>query len=152
MNMKKMKKASDIRIGIIGSSFRGRITDELQRRCVRRLRAKGVLERNIIVMRVPGALEIPLIAKKMAAAKRYNALIALGVVLKGKTYHFEQVANECARGCMDVSRAYDIPVIYEVLAVYRLKDALARATRARENKGVEAADSALAMIETLSEL
>ena len=88
----------------------------------------------------------------MAAQGRYDALIVLGAILKGKTYHFEQIANECVRGCAEVSRAYGIPIIFEVLAVYRLTDALERATRTKENKGVEAAESALSMIEVLSRL
>lgn len=147
-----MKKINTIKIGIIGSSFRESITAELERRCVKTLQAHGVLKRHIRIVRVPGAFEIPLIAKKMAAQGTYDALITFGAILKGKTYHFEQIANECARGCAEVARAYEIPVIFEVLAVYDLKDALERATRKQENKGVEAAQSALSMIKLVSSL
>jgi len=107
---------------------------------------------RIDVFRVPGAMEIPLTLKKLARTKKYDALIAFGAIVKGKTYHFEQIANECARGCMDVSLEHEIPVIFEVLAVYHIQDAVARATRAKENKGVEAAQTALRMIEILADL
>ena len=147
-----MKNTKNIRIGIIGSSFRENVTRELEKRCVATLRKRGVLERNIRMARVPGALEIPLVAKKMTAQGRYDALIVFGAILKGKTYHFEQIANERVRGCAEVSRAYGIPIIFEVLAVYRLTDALERATRTKENKGVEGAESALSMIEIMSRL
>ena len=143
---------SQIHIGIIGSSFRENITAELEKHCVKTFQARGVLKRHIRTVRVPGAFEIPLVVKRMAASERYDALIAFGAILKGKTYHFEQIANECARGCAEVSRTYEVPVIFEVLAVYDLKDALDRATRKRENKGVEAAETALTMIKLMSSL
>ena len=147
-----MQNVKDIRIGIIGSSFRKHITAELEKRCIRALQKRGVSKGQIRVVHVPGAFEIPLVAQKMASQGSYDALIAFGAILKGKTYHFEQVAHECARGCADVSRAYEIPVIFEVLSVYDLADALERATRKKENKGVEAAESALSMIRILSSL
>ena len=147
-----MRNAKNIRIGIIGSSFREEVTSALERRCIATLKKRGVLPRNIDVFRVPGSMEIPLLAKKLAKKRTYDALIVFGAIVKGKTYHFEQIANECARGCMDVALAYEIPVIFEVLAVYDIKDALERATREKENKGVEAAESALAMIKLLSKL
>ncbi len=147
-----MKKNSTIRIGIIGSSFRENITRELEKRCVKTLMARGILLPHIKMVRVPGAFEIPLVVQKMARQGAYDALIVFGAILKGKTYHFEQIANECARGCAEVSRAYGIPVIFEVLAVYDLKDAIERATRTRENKGVEAAESALSMITLMRSL
>jgi 6,7-dimethyl-8-ribityllumazine synthase len=147
-----MRKAKDIRIGIIGTSFREEITRGLEKRCIATLLARGVPMSNIATVRVPGAMEVPLVAKKMAKQKKYDALIALGAIVKGKTYHFEQIANECSRGCTDVSLQYEIPIIFEILAVYRLADAMERARRKIENKGVEAAETALAMIELMSKL
>jgi len=147
-----MKEKKDIRIGIISSSFREEVVSEFEKRCIATLIERGVPEKNIRVVRVPGSFEIPLVAEKMAAQGTYNALITFGAIVKGKTFHFEQISNECARGCAEVSRKYGIPVIFEVWSVYELADALERATRAEENKGVEAAESALAMIETLSSL
>lgn len=147
-----MKNIQDIQIGIVGGNFQKKITDELEKHCVATLKEKGLKNDQITVVRVPGSLEIPLAIKKLAKGGKYDALIALGAIHKGETYHFEQVANECVRGCMYVSWKYEIPVIYEVLAVYDIKDAIERATRAKENRGVEAALSALNMIETLSKL
>lgn len=147
-----MKDAKTIRIGIIGSSFRQEITSALEKRCIATLKHRGVNVRNIDVFRVPGSMEIPLVAKKLAKKRKYDALTVFGAIVKGKTYHFEQIANECARGCMQVALDYEIPVIFEVLAVYDIKDALERATRRKENKGVEAAESALAMIALMTKV
>ena len=141
-----------MRIGIIGSSFREDITRHLETRCVATLQRRGVKAKNIHTYRVPGSMEIPLVAKRLAKKRSYDALIAFGAIVKGKTYHFEQIARECARGCMDVSLAYEIPVIFEVLTVYDAKDALERATRKKENKGVDAAESALFMAMLMSKL
>lgn len=147
-----MAQEKDMRIGIIGTSFRENVTRELEKRCVATLRKNGLAKGQIKMVRVPGAFEVPLIAKKMAASGKYDALITFGAILKGKTYHFEQIANECSRGCAEVSREYEIPIIFEVLAVYDLADALDRATRKIENKGVEAAETALAMIKLMQQL
>ncbi len=142
-----MKRKRPIRIAIISSSFRSEVAEQLEKRCIDTIRAHGVGAPDRF--RVPGAMEIPLMAKRLAAKKRYDAIIVFGAVVKGVTYHFEQVADECARGCMQVSYDYDIPVVYEVLAVYKLQDAMARATRKKENKGEDAAQTALSMIGAL---
>lgn len=147
-----MKNTKKIRIAIVESSFRKEVTDALEKNCIKTLIAKGVVRENVTVYRVPGALEIPIVVKKLAQKKQFDAIITFGAILKGKTYHFKQVANECIRGCMDVSWQYQIPLIYEVMAVYDLKDAMERATRKEENKGVEAALTALSMIEILNNL
>lgn len=144
-----MKNIKDIKIGIIGSNFHKHITDELEKHCIETLARSGLNYSQILTLRVPGSLEIPLVAKKLAKQKRFDAIIVIGVIHKGKTYHFEQIANECIRGCMDVSWRYEIPVIYEVLAVYDIKDALKRAIRKKENLGEQAALFALSMIKML---
>lgn len=142
----------NISIGIIGTSFREDVTRELEKRCVATLLEHGLSKSRIKMVRVPGALEVPLIAKKMAKQKKYDALITLGAIVKGKTYHFEQISNECARGCAEVALQYEIPVIFEVLSVHRLADAMKRATRKKENKGVGAAETALEMIKLMSQI
>lgn len=147
-----MKKSKDIRIAIVGSDFQKKVTDNLEKNCVQTLKEKGLTSKQITSIRVPGSLEIPLAVKKLAKQKKFNAIIALGAIHKGKTYHFEQIANECIRGCMDASWRYEIPVIYEVLAVYDIKDAMERSTRKKENRGVEAALSALSMIKIMSSI
>ena len=146
------KKTARIRIAIVSSSFRPEVTTHLERNCSATLQKKGITKQQIKIVRVPGAFEIPLAAKKLAKSEKYDAIIVFGALYKGKTYHFEQVANECSRGCMEVSLQYEIPVIFEVLAVYDPKDAIERATRKKENKGVEAALSALSMIRLLARL
>lgn len=147
-----MKKNKDITIAIISSSFRSEVSRALEKHCAATLKRKGIEESHIEIFKVPGAMEIPLAAKALAEKGEYDALITFGAIVKGDTYHFEQIANECASGCMDVSLAYRIPVIFEVLAVYDIKDALLRATRRKENKGVEAAETALSMVHFLSSL
>lgn len=147
-----MKNTKDIKIAIISSTFRREVSENLEKNCIQALEKKGVGKNQINIFHTPGSLEIPLVAKKLAKTGKYAALITFGAIVKGDTYHFEQIANECARGCMDVSLRYEIPVIFEVLAVYDLKDALERTTRKEENKGVEAALTALEMIKITSNL
>lgn len=147
-----MKNVRKIHIAIVSSSYRPEVTDNLVKNCLTTLAQKGLGKDQIDVVRVPGSLEIPLVAKKLAKKKKYDVIIAFGAVLKGKTYHFEQVANECVRGCMNVSYAFEVPVIFEVLCVYDPKDALTRATGKEDNRGVEGALSALRMIEIMQKL
>lgn len=141
-----MKKIDEIRIAIVSSNFRKEVADNLEKHCIATLSIKGVKADQIDRFRVPGSFEIPLMVKKQAKKGIYDAIITFGAIVKGDTYHFEQIANECARGCMEVALQFEVPVIFEVLAVYKLKDAIERATRSKENKGAEAALTALEMI------
>ncbi len=147
-----MKKTSKVKLAIVSSSFRKEVVDNLEINCLKTLKKKGIKANQVKIVRVPGSLEIPVVAKKLAKKGIYDAIITFGAILKGKTYHFEQIANECAHGCMEVSLQYEIPVIFEVLAVYDLQDAMERALRQKENKGAEAALSALKMIKILSSI
>src|SRR3989344_2219034 len=145
-------KKQDVRIAIVSSSFRPEVTNPLEKHCLSTLAREGVAKKQLTLVRVPGAFEIQLAAKRLAQKGIYDAIIVFGAIYKGKTYHFEQIANECSRGCMDVSLQYEIPVIFEVLAVYNPRDAIERATRAVENKGAEAAMTALSMIALLKKI
>jgi 6,7-dimethyl-8-ribityllumazine synthase len=147
-----MKQIKDIKIAIVSSNFRKEVADNLEKNCLKTFKDKGLKISQINIFRVPGSLEIPLVVKRLAKKKAYDAIITFGAIVKGKTYHFEQIANECIRGCMDVSWQYEIPVIFEVLAVYDIKDAMDRATRKEENKGIEAAETTLEMIKVLSKI
>ena len=147
-----MKNVKDIKIGIVRSSFRFEIAKNLEKHCLATLKQKGVKANQVTIVRVPGSWEIPLAAKKLAETKVYDAIITFGAIFKGKTYHFEQIANECARGCMTVALDYGLPVVFEVLAVYDPHDAIERATGKKENKGTEAALTALKMVDVLSKL
>ena len=144
------KNVSRIRIGIIRAEYNREITLSLENKCVETLLASGVPEKNIGMFAVPGCFEIPILAQRLASRKRYDALIALGAVIKGDTYHFELVVNECARGIMDVSLRHDVPIIFEVLATYNKRDAVRRAGNNKFNKGIEAAQTALSLLATLN--
>lgn len=141
-----------MQIAIIGSLYRPKITENLVKNCLETLGKKGVSIGCIEVFWVPGALEIPLMAKILAKTGKYNAMIVFGAVFKGKTYHFEQVANECIRGCMNVSYEFEIPVVFEVLCVYDPTDAIDRSTGTKDNRGVEGAVTALKMIDLLRKI
>lgn len=140
----------DIYIAIIASEYHKNITDELLKNCVTALKRKRVEQNQIKIVRVPGSFEIPLLAKKLAKKGIFDAIIALGVIHKGRTHHFELIARECARGCMQVSLEYEVPIIFEVLAVYDLEDAIERATGKKGNRGVEAALAAVKMIKLMN--
>ena len=144
--------AAKTRLAIIRAEYNSEITASLEKKCMEALIAGGVPARNIHVFTVPGCFEIPILAEKLAARKRYDALIALGAVIRGETYHFELVADGCARGIMEVSLRHNMPVIFEVLATYNRRDALRRAGNNQQNKGIEAAHSALALLRTLSKI
>lgn len=147
-----MRNNRDIKIAIVSSSFRKEVSSNLEKNCLKTLKEKGLVDNQIEIMRVPGSWEIPLIVEKLAKKSLYDAIITFGAIVKGKTYHFEQIANEVAHALMEISLEYEIPVIFEVLAVYNLQDALDRATRKEENKGVEAALTTLEMIKLLSKI
>ncbi len=144
--------ASKIKIGIVRSVFNAEMTESLERACLETLVKAGVSEKNIVTLTVPGALEIPITVQALAKTKKYDCLIAFGVVLKGETYHFELVANESVRGCMRVALDYNIPVITEILSVYTLEQAKARTGNDGYNKGIEAANAALHVTETLKKI
>ena len=119
---------------------------------MRTLKAAGLPAKQIDTFAVPGALEIPVVAKRLALSERYQVLIALGVVIKGETYHFELVANESARGCQQVAIETGVPVIMEILACYTEAQAKARCGNDNRNQGITAANAAVAMLNLLPTL
>lgn len=147
-----MKRLKDIKIAIVSSSFRQQVSDNLEKNCLTTLKKAGLSDSQIDMFRVPGSWEIPVVAKILSKKGIYSAIITFGAVVAGKTYHFQQIANEVARSLMKISLQYEIPIIFEVLAVYNLKDAVERATRKKGNKGVEAALTALEMIRLMSKI
>jgi 6,7-dimethyl-8-ribityllumazine synthase len=140
------------RIAIIRAEFNPGITESLEKACVATLKASGIPGPRIEQFTVPGCFEIPIMAQRLAQKQSFDALIALGAVIRGETFHFELVAAECARGIMDVSLKYDVPIIFEVLAVHRRRDALRRAGNDGMNKGVEAAAAAISLLARLGDL
>ncbi len=147
-----MKLTKDLKIAIVSGEFWEEIVGNLEKHCLETLNRKGIENNQVEIVRVPGSFEIPLAVKKMAKKNIYDAIIAFGAIHKGKTYHFELIANECARACMSLSLEFGVPVIFEVLAVYNIQDAVDRSMQIKDNRGAEAAAAALAMIEALSEI
>lgn len=145
----RTSRAGAVRIAIIRADYNLEITKRLEEKCVEGLLEGGCRRDCIDSIAVPGCFEIPLVASRLAAQKRHDAIIALGAVIEGETLHFELVASECARGVMEVSLRHGIPVIFEVLATHNRRDALRRAGNNRWNKGFEAARAALATIAAL---
>lgn len=142
----KKYNTQGIKLAIVVAEYNREYTKNLEKKCLETLKSNGLNENQIDVCHVPGAIEIPLKCQRLAITKKYDAIIALGMVLKGDTYHFELVANECARGVMDVMLKYDIPIIFEVLACYNKEQAAKRASDDDYNRGIEAAVAALGVI------
>lgn len=111
----------------------------------------GALE-DLLVARVPGAFELPVVARKLATSGRWDAVVALGCVIRGDTPHFEYVAGECARGLNLVALETGVPVIFGVLTVETVEQALERAATTEANKGGESMDTALEMADLLARL
>ena len=140
------KNLATKKIALVVSRFNSEITESMYTKCVQALVKAGMKKKNIFTQYVPGALEIPLAAKRIIKSKKPHVVIALGCVIKGDTYHFELVANECARGCMQVMLETNTPIVFEVLATYNKKQAAKRAGDDGFNKGIEAALTALELV------
>lgn len=140
----------EARIALVVSRFNSFITERLLEGALDTLKRDGqVKDDNITIIRVPGALEIPLTVKKAASCGKFDAIIALGLVQRGSTYHFEIVANESAKGLALVTLESGIPVANGILTTDTLEQAVERAGSKAGNKGTEAAMSALEMINVL---
>lgn len=135
----------DARFAILASRWNPRIVDALVDSARATLRAHGVAEAAIDVVRVPGAWELPMLASDLARAGRHVAIVALGCVVRGDTRHYEQVADGASNGLMQVALATGVPVMNGVLAVETFEDALARAGGSHGNKGEECALVAIEM-------
>jgi 6,7-dimethyl-8-ribityllumazine synthase len=143
---------ADRRVAVVASRFNEVVTTKLVDGALAGLSEHGVPDANVDVAWVPGAFEIPVVARRFAETGDYDAVICLGAVIRGETAHFELVANEAARGVMDVSRDTGVPVIFEVLATENLAQAEARAGGVHGNKGWEAAGAALQMASLLDSM
>ena len=134
-----------MRIGIAASRFNEEITTGLVRGALGALSAAGVRDSDVSLVWVPGALELPLACRWLADTSRFDAVLALGCVLRGETDHYEHVCTQAARGVLDASLATAVPVAFGVLTCATFELALARAGDGADNKGGEAARAALAM-------
>lgn len=137
----KNLSGTGLKIGIVLSRFNSAIGDGLLAACTEKLRALGVSSDDVTIATVPGALETPLVLQHMALSEQYDALIALGAIIRGETYHFEVVSNESARGISEVQRNTGVPVANAILTTEDDDQALTR----MKIKGAEAAEVAIEM-------
>ncbi len=139
---------SDLQIAIVQARFNNAVTDALREACVAELRAQGVAADAIKLVTVPGALEVPIALDALAHSERYDALVAIGCIVRGETYHFELVANESGAGVSRVALDHQIPIANAILTVENEAQAWARAA----DKGRDAARVAIEMARLLEEL
>ncbi len=142
-------QARDARFAIVAARFNGLVVESLLAGAVDALRRHGVEEADIHVYKVPGAFELPLVVRRLAAGGRYDAVIALGAVIRGATPHFDHVAGECAKGLSQAMLETGVPVAFGVLTTDTIEQALERAGTKAGNKGADAALTALEMVSLL---
>ena len=142
----------DVRIAIVAGRFNEFITSKLVGGALDVLKRNDVSEENIDIAWVPGAFEIPLIAKKLANTQKYDAIITLGAVIKGSTPHFDYVCSEVSKGVAQISLQSELPVIFGVLTTNNIEEAIERAGTKAGNKGADAAFSAIEMINLIKEI
>lgn len=139
-------------IAIVVSQFNQEITALLLEGALLRLKELGIAEKNIKVVKVPGAVEIPLVAKLLAQSNKYQALICLGAVIRGETSHYDYVCTQVSEGCQRVMMDCELPVIFGVLTTENEEQAKERVGGKHGHKGREAADAALEMLAILKNL
>ena len=144
--------AGEARFALVASRFNSFVVESLIAGAVDTLRRHGVADAQITLVRSPGAFELPLVVQKVAASGNYDAIVALGAVIRGGTPHFEYVAGECTKGIAQVSLASGLPIAFGVLTVDTIEQAIEQAGTKAGNKGAEAALSALEMISLLGRL
>jgi 6,7-dimethyl-8-ribityllumazine synthase len=141
-----------VRVGIVVARFNEFITSKLLGGAVDTLVRHGVSDDCIDVAWVPGAFEIPLIAKKMAESGKYDAVICLGAIIRGSTSHYDLVCNEAAKGIAQVSLSTGVPVMFGVITTENIEQAIERAGSKAGNKGSECAEGAIEMINLIREI
>ena len=143
---------SGIRVGIVCSRFNEFITSRLLGGALDGLRRRGVDEDDVAVAWVPGAFEIPVVAKRMAKSGRYDAVICLGAVIRGSTSHYDYVCSEVSKGIAAVELETGLPVMFGVLTTENIEQAIERAGSKAGNKGGECAEVAIEMVNLMREL
>ena len=144
--------SQDIRVGIVAARFNEFIVSKLLSGCEDVLVRHGVREEDIAVAWVPGAFEIPLIASKMAKSGKYDAVIALGAVIRGSTNHYDYVCSEVSKGLAQASLSSGVPVLFGVLTTDTIEQAIERAGTKAGNKGAECAQGAIEMVNLIRTL
>jgi 6,7-dimethyl-8-ribityllumazine synthase len=138
--------AAGFKFGLVVSRFNSFICDRLVEGALDTLKRHGADEMNLTLIKVPGAFEIPLVAKKLAASGRYDALICLGAVIRGGTPHFEYVSSEVSKGVANASLDTGVPIAFGVLTTDNVEQAIERAGTKAGNKGCDAAMTAIEMV------
>ncbi len=144
--------ASGVRVAVLAARFNPEITDSLLRGAMEALSEHGAADADIVSVRVPGAWELPQAAQRAATSGKFDAIIALGCVIRGETPHFEFVCQEASAGLGAVARATSVPVAFGVLTTDTVEQAKARAGVGKDNKGYEAAIAVLEMVHALRAL
>ena len=144
--------ANTARFAIVVARFNEFIVDSLQQGALQTLTRHGVPQSNLSIFKVPGAFELPLVARRIARQREYDAIISLGAVIRGATPHFDYVASQCASGLARISLDEDIPVIFGDLTTNTIEEAIERAGSKSGNKGSDAAMTALEMVSLLRAL
>jgi 6,7-dimethyl-8-ribityllumazine synthase len=153
MNVLEGKLAGEgLKVALVVSRFNSFITERLVEGALDCLRRHGVAETGLTMVRVPGAWEIPLVAKRLAQGKSHDAVICLGAVIRGSTPHFDYVAAEVSKGIAQASLESGIPILFGVLTTDTLEQAVERAGSKSGNKGYAAAEAALEMVNLLKEM
>lgn len=137
------------RVAIISCNWNNQFNDEMKYSAIETLKEHSIPEKNITEFQCPGAFELPILSLKLAKSRKFDAIICFGTIIRGDTYHFEIVANESARGIMDVSLSTSVPVFNGILTCNNTQQAKIRAGKNKENKGREVALSALALLAEL---
>ncbi|HQK94168.1 MAG TPA: 6,7-dimethyl-8-ribityllumazine synthase [Armatimonadota bacterium] len=145
-------EARGLRFGIVISRFNSFITTKLLDGAMDALGRHGVSLDDVDVAWVPGAFEVPLVARRLAETRRYSAVLCLGAVIRGDTPHFDYVANESARGIADISAQLGVPVIYGIITADNLEQAIERAGTRMGNKGAEAAFAGIEVANLLARI
>src|SRR6266403_2315754 len=146
------KNAQGLKIGIVVSRYNHFITEKLLEGALDGFQSHGGEDKNMTIVRVPGAFEIPLIAEKMAASRRFDALVCLGAVIRGDTPHFDYGCDAVTRGIGDAVRTYKIPIGFGVLTTNDVQQAMERAGAKDANKGYEALLTVVEMIDVIRQL
>ncbi len=145
-------KTDNKKIGIVVGRFNNFVSESLLSGAIDCLVRHGINENDITVAHVPGALEIPLITKKMAESKKYDAIIALGAVIRGATSHFDYVAGFSSNGIAQIGLDYNLPVLNGILTVENIEQAIERSGTKAGNKGWDCAMAAIEMISLMDQL
>ncbi|MCR5772376.1 MAG: 6,7-dimethyl-8-ribityllumazine synthase [Butyrivibrio sp.] len=148
----KLVAKEGMKVGIVASRFNEIIVNKLVGGAVDGLRRHGVEEDNISTAWVPGAFEIPLIAQKMAASGKYDAIIAVGAVIRGSTSHYDYVCNEVSKGVAQVGLSTGVPVLFGVVTTENIEQAIERAGSKAGNKGYDCALSAIEMVNLIDQI